>query len=200
MKGFSYVVTRDYGFAPNPFGEFCTLATCKPVIRKSASVGDIIIGITPKGKGNELIYAMIVDEKLSFNQYWKDPRFQYKKPIMNGSIVEMMGDNIYFFDEENKRWLQMDSHHSYENGQINKNNVINDTKADFVLVSFHFFYFGMKSISIPADQKNKIIVGRSHRCIAEQNANKIWLWLQQNYYSYGLFAEPLLFSKFKKHN
>ncbi|WP_225761747.1 hypothetical protein [Acinetobacter sp. Marseille-P8610] len=34
MKIFSYVVSRDFGFAPNPFFNFCTLATCKPKIRK----------------------------------------------------------------------------------------------------------------------------------------------------------------------
>ena len=28
-KLFSYVVDHDYGFAPNPFGGFCTLAKCK---------------------------------------------------------------------------------------------------------------------------------------------------------------------------
>jgi len=36
----SYVVARDYGFAPNPFFGFCTLATCKPRLRSVAQVGD----------------------------------------------------------------------------------------------------------------------------------------------------------------
>ena len=36
MEIFSYVITHDSGFAPNPFGGFLTLATCKPKIRKSA--------------------------------------------------------------------------------------------------------------------------------------------------------------------
>ena len=36
---YSYVITRDYGFAPNPFGGICTLATCKPGIRNHAKVG-----------------------------------------------------------------------------------------------------------------------------------------------------------------
>ena len=33
---------RDYGFAPNPYFGYCTLATCKPVIRRCAGVGDWI--------------------------------------------------------------------------------------------------------------------------------------------------------------
>ncbi len=40
----SYIVRYDSGFAPNPFYGFCTLATCKPDIRKHAQVGDWIVG------------------------------------------------------------------------------------------------------------------------------------------------------------
>ena len=40
-----YVVDRDFGFAPNPFHGYCTLATCKPKIRNGASIGNWIMGI-----------------------------------------------------------------------------------------------------------------------------------------------------------
>ena len=58
MKGYSYIVARDYGFAPNPFYGMCTLATCKPLIRKHSEVGDYVIGLTPRdrGRGNRLAY------------------------------------------------------------------------------------------------------------------------------------------------
>lgn len=52
MKIFSYVVSRDFGFAPNPFFNFCTLATCKPKIRKDAKIGDWIIGTNSTTKKN----------------------------------------------------------------------------------------------------------------------------------------------------
>lgn len=42
---FIYVVDRDFGFAPNPFHGYCTLATCKPGIRKSAAMGDWVVGM-----------------------------------------------------------------------------------------------------------------------------------------------------------
>jgi hypothetical protein len=45
---YSYVVRSDSGFAPNPFGEYCTLACCKPQIRKRARVGDWIVGCGSK--------------------------------------------------------------------------------------------------------------------------------------------------------
>jgi hypothetical protein len=50
MRLFSYVVARDYGFAPNPFHRHCTLATCKPGIRARAAVGDWVIGTGAKTK------------------------------------------------------------------------------------------------------------------------------------------------------
>jgi len=63
MKLFSYIVASYSGFAPNPFGSYCTLAVCKPRIRNSAKVGDWIVGITPKKLDNKLVYAMQVKKK-----------------------------------------------------------------------------------------------------------------------------------------
>ena len=40
MRLFSYKMTSDTGFAPNPFGRRVTLATCKPMIRQSTHEGD----------------------------------------------------------------------------------------------------------------------------------------------------------------
>jgi Nucleotide modification associated domain 2 len=44
MKLSAYIVRVDSGFAPNPFGHHCTLACCKPTIRRKAEPGDIIVG------------------------------------------------------------------------------------------------------------------------------------------------------------
>ena len=40
VKLYSYIVAVDSGFAPNPFHGFCTIATCKPRIRKTAEIGE----------------------------------------------------------------------------------------------------------------------------------------------------------------
>ena len=76
---FTYVVAHDTGFAPNPFHGFCTLAVCKPRIRKGAKIGDWIIGTGSgaKGKGREgnIVFAMRVTEDMAFDQYWNDPSF-----------------------------------------------------------------------------------------------------------------------------
>lgn len=39
----AYVLTRDYGFAPNPCGRFPTLATCELWIRDFAKIGDVVL-------------------------------------------------------------------------------------------------------------------------------------------------------------
>lgn len=75
-----YVVARDFGFAPNPFHGFCTLATCKPDIRKVAKIGDWIMGVGGsrlKATGR-CLYLMEVTETSTFNDYWADNRFEIK--------------------------------------------------------------------------------------------------------------------------
>lgn len=61
MRLFSYVVRFDSGFAPNPFYGYCTLATCKPPIRRTALVGDWIIGTGSASQevklGGHLVYV-----------------------------------------------------------------------------------------------------------------------------------------------
>lgn len=85
-KLYSYIVARDYGFAPNPFYDFCTLATCKPDIRRTAQVGDWVVGTGPKTKGRarHIVYAMRVTEVMSFNDYWNDLRFIKKRHTFAG--------------------------------------------------------------------------------------------------------------------
>jgi len=83
MKYYSYKIEHDFGLAPNPFGSYCTLAVCRPTIRKNKNleIGDWIIGTGSAKLKNlhHLIYAMQVEEKLTFNEYWNDSRFNYKK-------------------------------------------------------------------------------------------------------------------------
>jgi hypothetical protein len=155
-KLYSYVVARDYGFAPNPFYGFCTLATCKPKILNTAQVGDWIIGTGSKTRGREahIVYAMRVGEIISFNEYWKDPRFQNKKPNLRGSKKQAFGDNIYHRDARTGRWRQEDSHHSKPDGTPNKGNITNDTQADRVLISGGFIYWGGGGPKLPKRLRN----------------------------------------------
>jgi len=170
VRLFSYVVARDYGFAPNPFYGICTLATCKPVIRRTAVISDWIVGTgsAERSRRGHLVFAMQVAEITTFDDYWRDPRFAAKKPIMSGSIKQAFGDNIYHRETEDGPWLQANSHHSFADGTINQANVTTDTGTRNVLIGSDFIYFGGAGPAIPArlrdfDDQDLCQYGRGHK-------------------------------------
>ena len=171
MKLYSYVVARDFGFAPNPFYGFCTLGTCKPKIRRYANVGDWIVGTgsKPRSREGHIVFVMRVTETMPFNHYWSDPRFEQKKPNLKGSRKQAFGDNIYYRDSATYEWHQRDSHHSYPKGIPNTKNIYNDTKTDRVLISDDYIYGGGEGPEIPATYRNfdgsdLCKVGMGHKC------------------------------------
>ncbi len=203
MKLFSYVVARDFGFAPNPFYGWCTLATCKPRIRATAEVGDWVIGTGAKSKydlAGHLIFAMQVEETFDFDAYWTDPRFSAKKPVLNGSLKQLYGDNIYH--RERGRWKQEDSHHSHAGGGANRHNITRDTGANRVLLSRRFVYFGESAPAIPKrfrpykpTGEEICSPGQGHRVLSSKLAEAFQFWLEQRG-KWGLQAMPI---EFKRH-
>ena len=143
---YSYVVRYDSGFAPNPFYGYCSLATCKPDIRRTAQVGDWVVGSGSNDRqvkrGGHLVYAMRVTDILSFEEYNADQRFSRKKPYRNGSRKQSCGDNIYFRDDATGQWLQRDSFHTTGAGDRHPRHVARDTGVNRVLISDHFVYYG----------------------------------------------------------
>jgi hypothetical protein len=168
MRLYSYVVARDFGFAPNPFHGFCTLATCKPDIRRTAAVGDLVIGTgsAARKRSGYLVYIMKVTEVSTFDEYWSDPRFVEKRPNMHGSKKQAFGDNIYHRPASG-RLIQEDSHHSFADGSPNLANVANDTKSVNVLISSNFTYFGGEGPKIPGKFRSfagyDICAGRGYK-------------------------------------
>jgi len=150
---YSYVVRYDSGFAPNPFYGYCTLATCKPDIRRSAKVGDWVVGSASNERGikrgGHLVYAMRVTETTSFDAYAIDARFEAKKPFRTGSRKQSCGDNIYFRDTPDGIWRQRDSFHSREDGQVQPQHVTRDTGVNRILISDDFLYMGGAGPAFP---------------------------------------------------
>ncbi|HVI89231.1 MAG TPA: hypothetical protein VM659_13065 [Dongiaceae bacterium] len=150
---YSYVVRYDSGFAPNPFYGYCTLATCKPDIRRTAEIGDLIVGCGSNDRairrGGHLVYIMKVTETMTFEAYSADERFEAKKPFRRGSRKQSCGDNIYFRDPAAGAWCQLDSFHSRENGTLQPQHVERDTGVNRVLISNDFVYFGGEGGSFP---------------------------------------------------
>ena len=73
MSLYSYLLAYDSGSAPNPFHGTCTLAICKPAIRRTAQVGDWIIATGRKSSTTfrKLVYAMQVAEKIPLEDYFR---------------------------------------------------------------------------------------------------------------------------------
>ena len=170
----SYIVRYDSGFAPNPFYGFCTLATCKPDIRKHAQVGDWVVGTGSKqiNRGGHLVYAMQVAETLSFEAYSSDPRFERKKPHLSGSYKMAAGDNIYEPTAIRGRWRQLNSYHSKKDGSPNPDHIKRDTSVSRVLISpvSQFVYFGAEGPLVATELADAGVVfsGRGRKKITDQ--------------------------------
>jgi hypothetical protein len=182
---YMYVVARDFGFAPNPFHSVCTLATCKPMIRRKAQVGDWVIGMggAKLNAVGRCIYLMQVTDTLTFDAYWNDPEYHCKRPVRNGSRVTIMGDNIYYRPVGTTAWVQEDSHHSQIDGRPEPSNIKNDTQTDRVLLSRNFFYFGDAAPLIPEEilSQLKYSNGRGHRIYTVAQAQPLLDWIQAAY-------------------
>lgn len=136
MKLLKYVVVDDTGLAPNPFGKWCTLAVCTPNHKNAQlEAGDWIVGHSTKKTGNKLIYAMKVSEKLDFQKYFHDSRFQYKKPKLRGEWWEYTGDNMYCL--RNGKWKQLPNPYHADEKNYNK-----DVKNHIVFIARKYYYLG----------------------------------------------------------
>lgn len=188
---YSYKLSRDYGFAPNPFHGYCTLATCKPRIRKVAQSGDWVIGSGSKELGHlgRVIYLMEVDEVVGLDAYWNDGRFISKRPLMNGSLVQAHGDNIYSLGSSG--WVQSDSHHSLESGGQNPANLKKDTSGLNVLVSKNYFYFGSRSLSVPKEFAKVLCKVRDFCKVRDVSCAEAFIsWVRQNCQT-GVTGDPI---------
>lgn len=168
----SYIVRYDSGFAPNPFHNFCTLATCKPGIRRYAEIGDWIVGTGSNRKGVRrggfLVHAMRVTAESTFAEYWNDPRFEKKKPNLDGSYRMACGDNVYCPNDAGG-WNQLNSYHSNSDGSPMQSHINRDTAVDRVLISEDFVYFGAEGPQIPNTLKaaNLVVPGIGRKKIQD---------------------------------
>ncbi len=160
---FSYIVRYDDGFAPNPFMGFCTLACCKPAIRRKAKKNDYVVGLGPRGRGNLLVYAMrVTEEPMTFEEYWQDPRFSVKRPDMSAGGEKALGDNIYHWD--GNKWVQAWSQHN-PNRVTDPGHLRTDIGGVQALISEDFTYWGADGPPLPPALTG-LITGRGHKSTA----------------------------------
>lgn len=161
MRLFSYKLTHDTGFAPNPFHGVLTLATCKPGIRATKKAGDWLAGfastalhLNAKSYGvnidpDALIYLARVSEVISLSRYFEDSRFQSKIPPRCQTVdsIACSGDNIY-----KPLWTKEDGANEYEQvSQIHhdESHMATDLSGKNALVCEEFYYLGRAGVPIP---------------------------------------------------
>lgn len=186
MRLCSYVVKNDKGLAPNPFWGYCTLAVCTPNhMGIRAHKGDWFIGIGTVKRGNKLIFAMQVFERLDFDAYYRDSRFKKKKPDVRGSWRRRCGDNMYFKNVKGE-WQQHATHFHWTKKDIEK-----DLRYPYVFIAEHFYYFGENAPPIPERYSDLIIKRQGCNCTHDPTVVKGFLKWLENSYEPGVHGEPL---------
>ena len=183
-------MTDDTGFAPNPFHGILSLATCKPFIREKKGINTYIAGFTSKELCDEevgkerLVYIMRITEKLNFNKYYSDQRFECKIPS-NDNRISKVGDNIYFFNDG--KYTQGFSYFHRD-----KANIANDLKSDQVLLSDDFFYWGIGAISIDNFRIRipKTQARHGVKTVDENEIQRLWKYLEANFEKNLLIHHP----------
>lgn len=176
MKVYSFILTHDSGFAPNPFYGVCTLACCKPSIRRAAQVGDLIVGLSSRAQ--RIVFAMQVTRMMDFYDYWNDPRFASKRPDMRSPRrIDRRGDNIYQPIRPGA-FRQLPSRHSNRDGTERSEFKSRDLGGSNVLISERFAYFGREGPPLPPELAF-LKVGRGHRSrFTPDQVDKVARWFQ----------------------
>ncbi|MDE5880856.1 MAG: hypothetical protein K2H60_03925 [Muribaculaceae bacterium] len=174
-----YLMTYDTQFAPNPFYGILTLATCKPVIRRKAEIGDWISGWTAMEvrdkenkkhtfkDGQKMIYLARITDKMTFAEYWE--KYPEKRPVSLSSITTEKrcgrgcggkkqentsynsGDNIYKPYHKNDKTGEI-SYEQLENSSHKPDEADHDLSGKYVLLCDEFYYFGVNNaLDVPKE-------------------------------------------------
>jgi hypothetical protein len=193
MAIYSYVLRFDTGDAPNPYGGVCTLAVCKPAIRRTAKEGDWIIGTGSQRRGiaGYLVYAMRVSKTMSLAEY--DVHCQRKLPIkIPGHRLHahrrenIAGDSLYDFKEVDNPQHRGGIVHA-ELGLQQR-----DWRGKNALLSDHFYYFGNEPRPLPAHLQSLVKRNQGHykrTDATEIAAFEEWL-IQKGFERNKVYADP----------
>ena len=149
MRLYSYCLRYDGGSAPNPFWGICTLVICKPAIRRTAEIGDWIVGLgsanSPIGDiSTSVVYAMKVTNKLTMKEYDQFCRASLPRKIPSRASSDyriQSGDCIYDYGSGDYPKIRPAVHNECHRRR--------DVGGKFALLSNHFYYFGDQPALLP---------------------------------------------------
>lgn len=159
---FRFVVTHDDGMAPNSQDGLLSLVTCKPAVRRQASVGDWVIGYRSKKLGG-LSFVGQVSRKLLIGDY------QAEFPDRRDAVYRRIGFNPN--GSEKLERLRPD-YHSDE--YLWKR----DMRGRFALVFEPYWYWGCDGFTPPefvADMAHYHVGHARKASTAQVEALKDWL-------------------------
>jgi len=198
MNLYSYTVRVDDGAAPNPFGGVCTLTICKPTIRRTAKIGDWIVGLGPKRShtrgdlSNHVIYAMKVSRILTLADYdtYCTEHLRCKIPQWKTDVPfeHMVGDCIYYL-----------KHGAFEQraGVHNLGNVsVDERGVNALLAENDFYYFGENAVELPESLLPMRHNTQGHKVHANAHLHAVFLEWVKSGFSKGLhprilYGQPL---------
>jgi len=167
MRVWSYVITTDRGSAPNFGPPAVTLTVCKPRIRRSALVGDLVLAFNGRplaANPHSVRWAGIVAEVLTLEEYWNDARFRLKRPEHSA-----VPDNIYRLDQG--MWDQV------PNSTHDSGNVKTDIRGANALIFGKAWYFGATAPELPHNHDLRVTANRRLEPL-RQIGREEWLELE----------------------
>jgi hypothetical protein len=175
-KIYFYKLTADNGGAPCVPDGLLSLAICKPMIRSTAKVGDVIFGFAASSlhRDNRLIYIARVTKKICHGEYYRERRYTNRS------------DRIYEWRQGKFAWRRGALHHGPKDLCHDLGQPPNYAKAN-VLLSTDFRYFGASGTAdykarFPRMRKAVEQLGRGHRVTHDEVlckqmlALKRWIW------------------------
>ena len=203
MRLFTYRITHDTGFAPNPFHGFLTLATCMPDIRLTKKTGDWIAGFASVALRNNankgvsintdaLIYLGNISKVITIAEYYQDVRYKNKIPVCKNTddLIACAGDNIY-------KPLGDHTYKQISNPHHDEDNYDHDVDGKNVLIMDEYFYMGREARLIPRNINISIPIGRTrygNKTLSVNEINKLINWVKKEF-NPGVNAMPCIWDE-----
>lgn len=167
---YKYVITHDAGTAPCVDNELLSLCICKPVIRRTAQIGDWIIATAGKGLSQypKIIYAAKISDIISMHDYAQ--KFSNRM------------DSIYHSDGGSLTHYGGAIHSTTENQ-------LRDKRGLRCILSKEFWYFGREMIELPDTLNSLYHFGRGHSKLTDENMLKEIEYFLSNY-KVGVNGQP----------
>lgn len=179
MKIYFYKMVVDNGGAPCVDDGLLSLAICKPIIRKQASIGDCLIGFGGKALDGRLIYIAKVTGKYERGAYYRSTHY------------EQRGDCIYRWNGDKLECKENAKYHKNSSGLQHDVGIHPDYDRADVLISNDFRYFGNKETAECLDKYKGLSgalekLGPGHRVNQEAGVkNELFSLIGETWLRYG---------------